>query len=484
MKPISQKIKEKPWLGWVIFIGTVVVVFLIGLLGSSIIERRGESVLLQTVKPIADFEPNSKVWGEIYPREYDTYLQMKDTNFASKYNGSATVDELERNPDLVILWDGYAFSRMYTQSRGHYYAVNDISKSLRTGVPQPGTCWTCKSTDVPRLINQLGAEQFYHTPWNELGSQIKNTIGCQDCHNPKTMNLKITRPALTEAFQRQGENIEASGHNDMRSLVCAQCHVEYHFKGDGKYLTIPWDKGMKVDAIEKYYDSVNFTDWVHPLSKAPMLKAQHPDYEIFTTSVHYDRGLSCEDCHMPYRTEGGVKFTDHHVQSPLNNVENSCMVCHRVSKEELVHDVYEREEAVMDMEKEASENLVKTHLEAKAAWDAGATEEEMKPVLLLIRHSQWRWDFVAASHGAPFHSPLECSKILNSSIEKSMQARLLLSGILTAHNVKQPIPMPDISTKEKAQAFIGLDMKKLWEEKTAFIKDVLPNWGQKYPDAK
>ena len=40
----------------------------------------------------------------------------------------------------------------------------------------------------------------------------------------------------------------------------------------------------------------------------------------------------------------------------------------------------------------------------------------------------------------------------------------------------KPIEMPDISTKEKAQEFIGLDMEKLESEKADFKKNVLPKW--------
>jgi nitrite reductase (cytochrome c-552) len=103
----------------------------------------------------------------------------------------------------------------------------------------------------------------------------------------------------------------------MRSLVCAQCHVEYYFKGPEKYVVFPWDKGMSVEEIENYYDEYEFYDWIHPLSKAPILKAQHPDYELFQHSIHYQRGVSCADCHMPYKTEGSMKISDHKVQSPL-----------------------------------------------------------------------------------------------------------------------------------------------------------------------
>src|SRR5690606_3634762 len=260
--------------------------------------------------------------------QYESYLNTLDTNFRSKYNGNAKIDMLERHPSYVILWAGYAFSRDYDQARGHYYAVQDIRKTLRTDVPQPSTCWTCKSTDVPRVMNKLGVAEFYKRPWNELGHEVVNPIGCQDCHDPKTMSLRITRPALVEAMERRGKDMEKFSHQEMRSLVCAQCHVEYYFdKKNDNYLVFPWDKGTTVEEIEQYYDSIGHVDWVHGLSKTPMLKAQHPDYEIFEMGIHSERGVSCADCHMPYTTKGGVKFTDHQIQSPLNNIANSCQVC-------------------------------------------------------------------------------------------------------------------------------------------------------------
>jgi len=155
-----------------------------------------------------------------------------------------------------------------------------------------------------------------------------------------------------EAFQRQGKDISKSTHQEMRSLVCAQCHVEYYFKGkEDKYLTFPWDKGFNVEDIEKYYDEYEFTDWTHKLSRTPMLKAQHPDFELFQMGIHSQRGLSCVDCHMPFKSEGGIKFTDHHVQSPLNNIANSCQVCHRESENTLRNNVYDRQDKVFELNK-------------------------------------------------------------------------------------------------------------------------------------
>ncbi len=480
MEPVSEITKRKPWFGWLIFLGTVIVVFILGLLASSVIERRSEQkVYFQMVSEIPDWEPRNEVWGQNFPREYESYVNTLDTTFRSKYGGGATRDALNEQPEMVVLWAGYAFSREYKQSRGHYYAINDIRETLRTDVPQPGTCWTCKSTDVPRLMNNIGAENFYKAKWSDLGHEVVNNIGCQDCHDPKTMNLRITRPALIEAYERSGKDITKATHQEMRSLVCAQCHVEYYFKGEGKYLTFPWDKGLSAEAMEVYYDSVKHVDFVHALSKAPILKAQHPDFEQFTMGVHAERGVACADCHMPYRRDGGMKFTDHKIQSPLANISGSCVVCHRVSEEQLLKDVENRQDKIYELRRIAEKNLARLHIEAKTAWDNGATEQEMEPVLQLIRQAQWRWDYVVASNATGFHAPAEALRVLGTSIQKSQEGRVLLNSVLTAHGVKTPIAMPDLSTREKAQAFIGLDMAALQKSKDEFIKTVLPEWAKK-----
>jgi nitrite reductase (cytochrome c-552) len=476
---IMDIIQEKPWLGWTIFLGTIVVVFLIGLLAASIMERRGEADLMVQVEPIADWEPRNEVWGENYPREYETYRQTADTSFLSKHGGNATIDYLEKYPNLVVLWAGYAFSRDYKQGRGHYHAVEDIRETLRTGVPMPGTCWTCKSTDVPRVMNERGVGEFYKDSWTNLGPEIVNNIGCQDCHDPKTMNLRITRPALIEAFERRGKDINQATHQEMRSLVCAQCHVEYYFKGkEEKYLTFPWDKGFSAEEMEAYYDEVEHVDFVHTLSRAPILKAQHPDYEMYMTGVHAKRGVSCADCHMPYRSEGGVKFTNHTITSPLATISTSCQTCHRESEDNLRRDVYERQDKIEEMRMRAEDALAKAHIEAKFAWDMGAGEQEMAPVLKLIRQAQWRWDWVAAANGLGFHSPVEAGRTLGASIDKAQQARTLIVRVLAKQGYTDPIPLPDISTKSKAQAYIGLDMEEIRKDKKEFLSTVVPQWDE------
>jgi formate-dependent nitrite reductase cytochrome c552 subunit len=376
MKSISDTIKNKPWMGWLLFLGTLLIVFFLGLLASSIMQRRSEALLVNKPKvTVSQWEVNDSVWGINYPREYESYLKTADTSFRSAFGGSSFINMLEIDPKLVVLWAGYSFSKDYNQGRGHYYAVDDIRHTLRTGAPmgpdegpQPNTCWACKSPDVPRVMNQVGIAEFYKGKWASRGNQIVNPIGCADCHDAETQNLRISRPALAEAFQKMGQDITKVSYQQMRSMVCAQCHVEYYFHGEDKYLVFPWEK----------------------------------------------------------------------------------------------------------------EILCRAHFEAKAAWDAGAGELEMNPALLLIRHAQWRWDFVAASHGATFHSPVECLRILGTALEKASEARLLIARILSAHGINTPVEFPDISTKEKAQALAGIDRDKLVEEKNRFLETIVPGWIEEY----
>jgi nitrite reductase (cytochrome c-552) len=466
------------------------VVFILGLFASSILERRAEAVFAYAPQTkIADFEPRNEVWGKNFPRQYESYYETADTTFYSKYNGGGMIDMLEVDPRLVVMWAGYGFAKDYNQGRGHVYAVEDLRKSLRTGGPtnssdgpMPATCWTCKSPDVPRVMNRDGVAEFYSGKWSRIGSEIVNPIGCGDCHDPETQDLTITRPALIEGFEKMGKDINKATHQEMRSLVCAQCHVEYYFdknkvKGSA-YLTLPWDNGLKCEDVEKYYDDLNFKDWTHKVSKAPMLKTQHPGYEIYLTGVHADRGVSCADCHMPYKSEGGVKFTDHKIQSPLNNVANSCQVCHREETDRLLEDVYDRQDKIIENRDKLEELIVRAHVEAKFAWDKGATEEQMKDILMDIRHAQWRWDYAAASHGGSFHSPVEVGRIISTGITIAQEGRIKLARLFADLGFNQEIPYPDITTKAKAQEFIGLDKEKMDATKAKFLRELAPKWDE------
>ena len=465
----------------------MVLVFILGLVVSSLLERRAEVVSIYNNRKHIFKDAivaQNELFAEDFPREYQTWLKTADTTYQGEFNSSQRVDVLAARPEMVVLWAGYSFAMEYNTPRGHKHAIEDMTEILRTGAPgvkdnkdiQPGTCWTCKSPDVPRIMKEKGIAEFYKAPWSQWGPEIVNTIGCSDCHDARTMNLKPARPALFEAFQRRGEDLSKQSHQDMRSLVCAQCHTEYYFKGDGKYLTFPHDKGFTVEDMEKYYDEMNYSDYTHKLSRAPILKAQHPDYELWRMGVHGQRGVSCADCHMPYVSEGGVKYSDHQITSPLAKIDKTCQTCHREDAETLRQNVYERQRKVNEVRNKLEDELLHAHIEAEFAWKKGATETEMAPVLKFIRQSQWRWDYGVASHGASFHAPQEVTRILSAGLERAMKARLALSRILAKHGYTDEVPMPDISTKEKAQRYIGLNPEELRRKKGEFLKTVVPKW--------
>ena len=232
---------------------------------------------------------------------------------------------------------------------------------------------------------------------------------------------------------------------------------------------------MTAEEMEKYYNERNFADWTHKISKTPMLKAQHPGYEIYRTGIHARRNVACADCHMPYKQEGAIKFTDHHIRSPLDNIAHTCLACHRESEEELkavVDRKLERKEQLMEI---TMDNIAKAHLEAGKAWELGAAEEDMKPVQDDIRSAQWTWDYSIASHGSFYHAPEETLRLLSLANEKAQQARLKLVKVLAKHGAIDYVA-PDFSTKEKAQDLAGVNLAALAKEKMKFKQTLLKAW--------
>lgn len=467
----------------------MVIVFVLGLLASSMLSRRAEvaSVFNNRRTPMEGIVAQNEKFREDFPREYYTWLQTDDTTFKSMYNGSQAVDVLEQRPEMVILWAGYAFSWDYTTPRGHHHAIEDMRHTLRTGAPgvtegnepQPATCWTCKGPDVLRLMEEYGTAEFYAPRWSRWLQQVMNSIGCSDCHDSKTMDLRPSRPALREAWKRRGMDIDQASLQEKRSLVCAQCHTEYYFQKGTNYLTFPQDSGLTVEAIEKYYDATGYYDYIHPLSRTHILKAQHPGYELSEMGIHGQRGVSCADCHMPYISEGGVKYSDHHITSPLAHIDRSCQQCHRQDEATLRKNVEERQTKCMEIRNRAEKELAAAHIEAKFAWDKGATEQEMEPALALLRKSQWRWDFAVASHGASFHAPQEVTRILGHSLDYASQARLKIAKVLARHGYTDDVPLPDISTKAKAQQYVKINMQQKNTDKQTFLTKVVPPLEEK-----
>ena len=378
------------------------------------------------VVPVLAMELDPAVWGRNFPREYNTFTKMVDTSLLTQYGGSVPYNKLEKDPALVRLWAGYAFSVDYNKARGHYYALEDQKTTKRQQVVnQPGACANCHAAEAPQLIAQMGWENFNRTPYSELKDMLHTGTSCADCHDPETMNLRITRPAFVNAMKARGIDLSQATRQEMRTYVCAQCHVEYYFAGDSKVLTFPWSNGLKVDDIEAYYEKINFKDWVHKETGAPMLKMQHPEFELWSTGIHARAGVACADCHMPYVRDGAVKVSDHWVRSPLLHVNQSCQPCHRESEDELKTRVLEIQDRTFSLKLKTQAALMDAIDAIAAAQKVGATEAALAPARQLHRRASMRWDFVSSENSMGFHSPQEAARIYAEAIDYARQAQLV-----------------------------------------------------------
>ena len=276
----------------------------------------------------------------------------------------------------------------------------------------------------------MGWEEFNHTPYDELKEHLHTGTSCADCHTPNTMELRITRPAFINAMAKRGIDVTQATRQEMRTYVCSQCHVEYYFAGDMKELTFPWEKGLTIDDIDAYYQEVGFTDWTHAETGGRMLKAQHPETELFSTGLHAASGVSCADCHMPYVREGSVKVSDHWLRSPLTNINASCQTCHNFSEEELEARITTIQNRTAELLHQSEEALVDAIDAIVAVKDAGATEEELVDIYALHRSAQLRWDFISSENSTGFHSPQEAARVLADSIDMARQAQIAAQVLL------------------------------------------------------
>ncbi|MDR1912707.1 MAG: ammonia-forming cytochrome c nitrite reductase subunit c552 [Helicobacteraceae bacterium] len=466
---------------------SLIAIVALGFLATDINAKEEERKQINAGRPIAIEKPTfTSQWQRYFPRQFDGWKNTKKS--------ADIVDMIDKYPALAIVWAGYPFSKDYNAPRGHYYSVQDNVNTLRVGAPSdkvdsplPTACWTCKSPDVVRLMETKGDMEFYTGKWDKWGSEIVNPIGCYDCHYKG--ELKVKRSFLDKGLQEAKlPTFADSTHQTKRDLVCAQCHSEYYFRpiqnGEttAMVVTLPWKNGLGVEEQMSYYnDGKNFPngkpffDFENKISKAKIVKAQHPDYELHLTGIHGKNGVSCADCHMPYKQEGAIKYSDHRVQSPFETMDTSCMVCHRESENKLkaiLKEKYDRKELLFGV---TVNNLASAHLEAKQAWDSGASDAEMANALNLIREGQWRWDYAVASHGGFFHAPDETLFILAKANDYAQQARVALKEILGKHGAANYV-VPDFSSKEKAQALAGWDMKKLVAEKQTFKDTLEQTW--------
>ncbi len=413
------------WIALAFVLGLVIMAGAAALLTNIQTRKNEQAKAPLMIVPIAANELDPAVWGKNFPREYDSFMKTKDDTIKTPYGGSVPINKLERYPALVRVWAGYAFSVDFNEERGHYYALIDQKATRRQEVvKQPAACANCHAAEAPQLIQQMGWEQFNVKPYKEISGTLHLGTSCADCHDPATMELRISRQAFKNAMAERGIDLSKATRQEMRSYVCEQCHVEYYFKGDNKVLTFPWSKGQTIEEIEAHYDQYNFKDWTHGETGAPMLKMQHPETELYSTSIHARSGVACADCHMPYVRDGAVKVSDHWLRSPLANINKACQTCHKQDEQELKDRVALIQNRTADLERNAEKALLDAMDAVKAAKAAGASDDALNAARLLHRRASMRYDFVMSENSTGFHSPQEAARILGNATDFARQAQI------------------------------------------------------------
>jgi nitrite reductase (cytochrome c-552) len=451
---------DKRWSGSRVLAVTVVVTAVVTLgivaLLVNIFERKQEARNpFYRVVELNDETEDPAVWGKNFPQQYDQYKRTVD-QVRTRYGGSEAIprtpdnvdprsvvaqSRLEEDPRLKIMWEGYAFAADFREERGHAYMLEDQTFTERQRVAkQPGTCMHCHaSVYVPyRRLGDgdlfKGFERMNQMPYVEARKLVDHPVTCIDCHDPSTMQLRVTRPAFIEGIRalKASEGVQDYDVNaratrqEMRAFVCGQCHVEYYFKGPDKRLVYPWAKGLTIDGILQYYEENPHDDWTHAATGAPVLKAQHPEFEMWNQGIHARSGVACADCHMPYIRVGGLKISDHHVRSPVLNLNHACQTCHHWPEEELRARVETIQERTFGLRNRAMDALVALIGDIKAARDAGASDAGLAEARGLQRRAQFMLDFVEAENSTGFHAPQEAARILGESIDYARRGQLAL----------------------------------------------------------
>jgi len=398
------------------------------------------------------------IWGKNFPFQYDGYKKTIDQE-RTKYGGSEAMPQTPTNADprsvvarskleqdarLKTMWAGYSFSIDYRERRGHAYMLDDQTYTGRQKANPAAMCINCHASLVTTYLKMgngdlmKGFDEFAksHMTYQQIRQQVKHAVACIDCHDPKTMQLRVTRPAFIEGIRalKASQGVKdydvntMASRQEMRSYVCGQCHVTYYFKGPEKRLTFPWSQGLKVENIIAAEEADKVNEWVSPDTGANLIKARHPEFEMWNQGVHARSGVACADCHMPYMREGGLKISDHQVNSPVLKINRSCQTCHHFPETELKARVEEIQDRYFNLRNVALDALMDLIRDTKAARANGTNPAFIQQAQEYQRKGQFMIDFIMSENSMGFHAPEESVRVLGDAINLCRLGQLALKG--------------------------------------------------------
>ncbi len=444
-----------------IVVGVLMLVLCAGIYGlNSCAPSKPEPV--QPVK-IADGEIDPVKWGKAYPSNYDSWLATKEPRPAGKsrykkgFDAGVTFDKLSEFPFMALLFNGWGFGVEYNEPRGHYHMVTDQLEIDPSRVKAGGVCLTCKSPYASGLQKEMGVD-YFKKPFLEVHSRIPKEAqqlgaACNDCHNNRDMTNRIERWTLKTALKEIGKDPDRLTRQEMRSLVCAQCHVTYVVQkdeaGNSVGVFFPW-QGSEPEkiSIENIIGNIRSKEsnleWKQAVTGLKMAFIRHPEYEFFTfDSVHSKANVACADCHMPFTRMGSYKISDHNIMSPLKNGLKACQQCHSQSAEWLTSQVFAIQDRTVSMINRAGyaaaaaakllEGVHKAQAEGKAI--DKALYDRAKDLYL---EAFYRVNYIGAENSVGFHNPSEAGRICTDAVALAMTSQSLLRQALTKAGLDVP----------------------------------------------
>ncbi|EHJ47914.1 Nitrite reductase [Solidesulfovibrio carbinoliphilus subsp. oakridgensis] len=415
---------------------------------------------------IPDGEIDPTVWGKAYPEEYESWkmTEVPQPSGKSKYKrgfttDNITYDKLAEFPYMALLFNGWGFGVEYNEPRGHAYMLRDQLEVDATRLKAGGVCLSCKTPYAPMLVKEMGVE-YYKLPFKDVLDKIPEqfrTLGvaCIDCHNNKDMTLNLSRGfTLVPALESMGVDWKKLTRQEMRSVVCAQCHVTYSIPKNADMQSVglffPWQNGKwggitVEDVIKKLRSDDSFKEWKQTVTGFKLAFIRHPEFEFFSNnSVHWKAGASCADCHMPYTKVGVHKISDHRVTSPLKNDLKACIQCHSETPDWLREQVFAIQDRTASLQIRAGNATAVTAKLFEAAHKARDAGKAIDKTLYdtakdYYEEAFYRSLFIGAENSMGFHNPTEALRILGDSIAFAVKAEGYLRQALTKAGVEVPL---------------------------------------------
>jgi nitrite reductase (cytochrome c-552) len=450
----------------------------------------------EPVRPvkIADGDIDPANWGKAFPIHYDLWKKTEEPTEAgkSKYKrgfdaDKIIYDKLSEFPFMALLFNGWGFGIEYNEPRGHAYMVIDQIDIDAGRIKAGGVCLTCKSPYATKLEKEMGID-YYRMPFKDVLAKIpeqyrKLGVACIDCHNNNDMSLNISRGfTLNTALKDMGIDSSKLTRQEMRSAVCAQCHVTYNITKDQEMKSVgiyfPWQGSTMgnisiENIVKKLRSDPSVLEWKQNVTGYKMPFIRHPEYELFSyNSVHYKAGAACADCHMPYTKVGAYKVSNHRVASPLKTDLRACVQCHSESAEWLraqVESIQDRTVSLMIRSGYATSTVAKLLEKVHTTQAAGkaidtALYDKAKDYYM---EAFLRLNFIGAENSVGFHNPAEALRVLGDSLAFAGKSEALLRQALAKAGVDLPVKI-DLEMNKYIE---GRGEKKLKFNPAMEIKD-------------